>query len=39
VIGRYIPTPYGRYWEPAEENDEVIPEDRIRIIPVAEEAK
>ena len=19
VIGRYIPSPYGRYWEPAEE--------------------
>jgi len=38
VIGRYIPTPYGRYWEPAEDDDEVIPEERIRIIP-AEEAK
>jgi hypothetical protein len=27
VIGRYIPTEFGRYWEPAE--DEVIPEERI----------
>ena len=37
VIGRYIPTPYGtRYWEPAEEDDEVVDEKLIRIIPAAE---
>ena len=44
VIGRYIPTEFGRYWEPADELvsatarpfvvvDEVIDESRIRIIP------
>jgi hypothetical protein len=51
VIGRYIPSPYGRYWEPDEElvsatplpcvtveEDEVIPEDRITIIPAEEKA-
>ena len=44
VIGRYIPTEFGRYWEPADELvsatarpfvvvDEEIDESRIRIIP------
>ena len=44
VIGRYVPTEFGRYWEPADELvsatarpfvvvDEVIDESRIRIIP------
>jgi len=44
VIGRYVPTEFGRYWEPADELvsatarpfvvvDEEIDESRIRIIP------
>ena len=44
VIGRYIPTEFGRYWEPDDELvsavprpwevvDEEIDESRIRIIP------
>ena len=35
IIGRYIPTPFGRYWEPSEETepDEEIDYSRVRMIP------
>ena len=39
IIGRYIPTPFGRYWEPAEEihvveeSDEEIDYARVKVIP------
>jgi hypothetical protein len=39
VIGHYVPTEFGRYWEPAEENgdtDEVIDYDRVRVVPKEE---
>jgi hypothetical protein len=42
VIGHYVPTEFGRYWEPAEEievveeADEEIDYGRLRIIPKEE---
>jgi len=45
VIGRYIPTEFGRYWEPAEDpadnyapGDEVIDYERVRVIPEEEKS-
>jgi len=36
VIGHYVPTEFGRYWEPVEEDDVVIDYERIRVIPAEE---
>lgn len=39
VIGHYVPTEFGRYWEPSEEDDdEVIDYERVRVIPKEEES-
>jgi len=38
VIGHYVPTEFGRYWEPIEEEDEVIDYERVRVIPKEEKS-
>ena len=38
VIGHYVPTEFGRYWEPVEEEDEVIDYERVRVIPKEEKS-
>jgi len=49
VIGHYVPTEFGRYWEPIEDpapftviegggDDEVIDYERVRVIPKEEKS-
>ena len=38
VIGHYVPTEFGRYWEPIEEEGEVIDYERVRVIPKEEQS-